>query len=237
MAAPKRHSLLRIRPISTTGRRSTLASSPPLSVNDSEALAVQLLMRSLPALLVRRLLLVSLTDSASYPCVANYGVAAQTGQAAADAFNTALGVSGTSSTAPAVTTTSVAVVVASTTAAAATEACPAVSTVMVMMTTTVGTGATTTTAAVATATAASGTNVQNFAGALGGIGAPPVIETSGDRPFSTDGSTFVNAAAALQRSCSVQHNQCADAANAGTLAGGEEQCETQENACNAFNNV
>jgi hypothetical protein len=198
---------------------------------------VQLLMRSLPALLVRRLLLVSLTDSASYPCVANYGVAAQTGQAAADAFNTALGVSGTSSTAPAVTTTSVAVVVASTTAAAATEACPAVSTVMVMMTTTVGAGATTTAAAVATATAASGTNVQKFAGALGGIGAPPVIETSGDRPFSTDGSTFVNAAAALQRSCSVQHNQCADAANAGTLAGGEEQCETQENACNAFNNV
>jgi hypothetical protein len=108
---------------------------------------------------------------------------------------------------------------------------------MVMMTTTVGVGAATTAAAVATATAASGTNVQTFAGALGGIGAPPVIETSGDRPFSTDGSTFVNAAAALQRSCSVQHNQCADAANAGTLAGGEEQCETQENACNAFNNV
>lgn len=171
--------------------------------------------------------------------MANCGVAAQTGQAAADAFNAALGVSGTSSAAPTVATTSAAVVAASTTAAAATEACPAVSTVMVMMTTTVGAGATTTAAAVATAaaTAASGTNVQTFTGALGGIGAPPVIETSGDRPFSTDGSTFVNAAAALQRSCSVQHNQCANAANAGTLAGGEAQCETQENACNAFNNV
>jgi hypothetical protein len=107
---------------------------------------------------------------------------------------------------------------------------------MVMVTTTVGAGATTT-AAVATATSAPGTNVQTFTGALGGIGAPPVIETSGDRPFSTDGSTFVSAAAALQRSCSVQHNQCANAANAGSLAGGEEQCETQENACNTFNNV
>jgi hypothetical protein len=161
--------------------------------------------------------------------VTNYRVAAQTGQAAADAFNAALGVSGASSTAPAVTATSAAVVAASTAAAAATQACPAACTVVVTMTATVGAGA--------TPTAASGTNVQTFAGALGGIGAPPVIETSGDRPFSTDGSTFVNAAAALQRSCSVQHNQCADAANAGTLAGGEGQCETQENACNAFNNV
>jgi len=48
-------------------------------------------------------------------------------------------------------------------------------------------------------------NVQTFTGALGG--APPaVIESSGDRPFSVDGSTFVNKGAAIQRSCSVQHN-------------------------------
>ena len=47
------------------GRRSTLVSSPPLFVNDSEAPAVQLLMQSLLALLVRRLLLVSLPDPES----------------------------------------------------------------------------------------------------------------------------------------------------------------------------
>jgi hypothetical protein len=52
-----------------------------------------------------------------------------------------------------------------------------------------------------------------------------------------DGDTFVNAAAALQRSCSVQHNACANAANDGTLAGGEAQCETQETACNAADAV
>jgi hypothetical protein len=67
MAALKRHLLLQTRSISTTGRRSTLVSLLPLSVNDSEVLAVRLLMQSLPVLLVRRLLLVSFTDSVSYP--------------------------------------------------------------------------------------------------------------------------------------------------------------------------
>ncbi|KAI1608046.1 hypothetical protein EDD36DRAFT_389389 [Exophiala viscosa] len=82
----------------------------------------------------------------------------------------------------------------------------------------------------------SGTNVQTFTGTLGGA-PPPVISSSGDRPFSVNGDTFVNAAAALQRSCSVQHNACADAANSGALAGGEAQCETQEDACNAADGV
>ena len=44
----------------------------------------------------------------------------------------------------------------------------------------------------------------------------------------------MNAAAALQRSCSVQHNTCANAANSGALAGGESQCETQESECDTF---
>lgn len=52
-----------------------------------------------------------------------------------------------------------------------------------------------------------------------------------------NGDTFVNAGAALQRSCSVQHNACADAANSGALAGGVGQCETQEAACNAADGV
>ncbi|KAK5489728.1 hypothetical protein LTR55_004247 [Exophiala xenobiotica] len=89
-----------------------------------------------------------------------------------------------------------------------------------------------TAAAVAVETAASGTNVQTFTGTLGGP-PPPVISSSGVRPFSVNGDTFVNIGAALQRSCAVQHNACANAANSGALAGGVGQCETQETACNA----
>nr|KAK5448954.1 hypothetical protein LTR18_002042 [Exophiala xenobiotica] len=89
-----------------------------------------------------------------------------------------------------------------------------------------------TAAAVAVETAASGTNVQTFTGTLGGP-PPPIISSSGVRPFSVNGDTFVNIGAALQRSCAVQHNACANAANSGALAGGVGQCETQETACNA----
>lgn len=45
-------------------------------------------------------------------------------------------------------------------------------------------------------------NVQTFTGTLGGA-PPPVISSAGTRPFSVNGDTFVNAGAALQRSCSV----------------------------------
>lgn len=86
--------------------------------------------------------------------------------------------------------------------------------------------------AAAAASTASGTNVQTFTGSLGGA-APAVIESTGDRPFSTDNATFVNKAAALQRSCSVQNNACSDAANSGSLSGGVGQCQTQQTACNA----
>jgi hypothetical protein len=48
-----------------------------------------------------------------------------------------------------------------------------------------------------------------------------------------NGNTFVNAAAALQRSCSIQNNACSDAANAGTIAATVAECGTQETACNA----
>jgi len=64
-----------------------------------------------------------------------------------------------------------------------------------------------------------------------------VISSTGSRPFSVNGDTFVNAPAALQRSCSVQHNACSNAANSGKLAGGQQQCETQEDECNSFNNI
>ncbi|KAH7411432.1 hypothetical protein BKA64DRAFT_639068 [Cadophora sp. MPI-SDFR-AT-0126] len=80
--------------------------------------------------------------------------------------------------------------------------------------------------------AAAGSNVQTFTGALGGA-APPVIESSGDRPFSVNGNTFVNIGAALQRSCAIQNNACSNAANSGALDGGVGQCGDQEKACNA----
>ncbi|TGO61348.1 hypothetical protein BOTNAR_0130g00010 [Botryotinia narcissicola] len=91
-------------------------------------------------------------------------------------------------------------------------------------------------AAVSTGTSATGTNVQTFTGTLGGA-PPPVVSSAGDRPFSVNGDSFVGEGAALQRSCSVQHNACATAANSGSLAGGVEQCETQETACNAASGV
>ncbi|KAF7921676.1 uncharacterized protein EAE98_008523 [Botrytis deweyae] len=87
-----------------------------------------------------------------------------------------------------------------------------------------------------TGTSATGTNVQTFTGTLGGA-PPPVVSSAGDRPFSVNGDSFVGEGAALQRSCSVQHNACASAANSGSIAGGVAQCETQETACNAASGV
>ncbi|UKZ80015.1 hypothetical protein TrVFT333_007779 [Trichoderma virens FT-333] len=80
--------------------------------------------------------------------------------------------------------------------------------------------------------AASGNNVQTFTGTLGGP-APPVISGTGNRPFSVNGNTFVNAGAALGRSCDIQHNACADAVNSGKLSGGVGQCDDQNNQCKA----
>ncbi|TVY93620.1 hypothetical protein LAWI1_G000538 [Lachnellula willkommii] len=78
---------------------------------------------------------------------------------------------------------------------------------------------------------ATGTNVQTFTGTLGGA-PPPVISSAGTRPFSVNGDTFVGEGAALQRSCSVQNNACADAVNSGG-SGSVSDCNTQETACNA----
>ncbi|KAJ0114252.1 hypothetical protein J7T55_010639 [Diaporthe amygdali] len=76
-------------------------------------------------------------------------------------------------------------------------------------------------------------NVQTFTGNLGGA-APPVIENdASDRPFSVNGATFLNKGAALQRSCAVQHNACASAANGGKADISVADCDQQEDACNA----
>lgn len=79
---------------------------------------------------------------------------------------------------------------------------------------------------------ASGNNVQAFTGTLGGP-PPPVISGTGNRPFSVNGDTFVTVGAALQRSCSIQHNNCANDANSGKLSGGVAQCDTQNSQCTA----
>ncbi|POS78380.1 hypothetical protein DHEL01_v203234 [Diaporthe helianthi] len=76
-------------------------------------------------------------------------------------------------------------------------------------------------------------NVQTFTGNLGG--AAPAVVDSGDakRPFSVNGATFVNAGAAIQRSCAVQHNACANAANSGQGDFSVSDCGAQEDECNA----
>ncbi|KAF6829369.1 hypothetical protein CPLU01_08011 [Colletotrichum plurivorum] len=79
---------------------------------------------------------------------------------------------------------------------------------------------------------ASGTNVQTFTGDLGGL-PPPVIQSSGNRPFSVNGDTFVGKGAALGRSCDVQKNKCANAVNSGQLDGEVSQCDEQANQCRA----
>ena len=71
-------------------------------------------------------------------------------------------------------------------------------------------------------------------GTLGGEA--PFVMASGDsaRPFSVNGNTFVNAAAAVERSCSIQFNLCADAVNRGALTGSTvSDCEKQKAGCTA----
>ncbi|KAF2116105.1 hypothetical protein BDV96DRAFT_42961 [Lophiotrema nucula] len=79
-------------------------------------------------------------------------------------------------------------------------------------------------------------NSQSFTGALGGIAATPVVD-SGDakRPFQVKGDTFVNEAAALQRSCDQQFNACANAANAGAADFSSADCQDQKTQCDAAN--
>ncbi|KAF5002730.1 hypothetical protein FGRMN_126 [Fusarium graminum] len=114
----------------------------------------------------------------------------------------------------------------------------------VALKTLVPTGFATKTTAAASATAGKGTkatgsaagdngaDIQSFTGTLGGP-APPVISSDAAKPFSVNGNTFNGAGVALGRSCDIQHNACANAANSGELDGGVEQCETQLEECRA----
>ncbi|KAK1489097.1 hypothetical protein CTAM01_11246 [Colletotrichum tamarilloi] len=83
-----------------------------------------------------------------------------------------------------------------------------------------------------TADAATGTtNVQTFTGTLGGPAPPVTSDPSANKPFSVNGATFLNAGAALQRSCAVQHNACANAANSGSGDISVSDCDAQEDDC------
>jgi hypothetical protein len=75
-----------------------------------------------------------------------------------------------------------------------------------------------------------GGNLQTFAGALGG--APPQVNVGG-RGFEVENnSDFLNLSAALGRSCDVQHNKCANAANSGADFEVSD-CEKQLGDCRA----
>ncbi|KAG7443027.1 uncharacterized protein BT62DRAFT_972783 [Guyanagaster necrorhizus] len=87
-------------------------------------------------------------------------------------------------------------------------------------------------AAAGSAADTTGTNLQTFTGALGGIAAPAV--TAGGRGFVVEGSDdFLNVGAALTRSCSIQHNACADAANSGSADITVGDCDEQSTECEA----
>ncbi|KAE9403943.1 hypothetical protein BT96DRAFT_917128 [Gymnopus androsaceus JB14] len=104
--------------------------------------------------------------------------------------------------------------VAATTAAAAAAATDAADASTSDTSTSVSDAATTT-------DAASGQNLQTFTGDVGGS-LPPAV-TTGERGFVVAGETgdsFLNLSAAIQRSCSIQHNACADAVNSGTGGAG-----------------
>ncbi|KAK1640774.1 hypothetical protein BDP81DRAFT_510131 [Colletotrichum phormii] len=75
------------------------------------------------------------------------------------------------------------------------------------------------------------TDVQTFTGTLGGPAPPVTSDPSADKPFSVNGATFLNAGAALQRSCAVQHNACADATNSGSEDISVSDCDAQEDDC------
>ncbi|KIY71526.1 hypothetical protein CYLTODRAFT_418758 [Cylindrobasidium torrendii FP15055 ss-10] len=78
-------------------------------------------------------------------------------------------------------------------------------------------------------------NLQTFTGSLGDV-TPPAVTANGDGSFSVEGNAdFKNLQNALVRSCDVQHNKCANAANSSGNKGDltVEACGQQQTECNA----
>ncbi|TFK40388.1 hypothetical protein BDQ12DRAFT_664848 [Crucibulum laeve] len=147
--------------------------------------------------------------------------------AQADAFNAAFGINtnfalvaqidnqgrvagGNTAAAPAVTTTAAAAATPVTTAAASAN------------TVTASTGG-----------AATAGNLQTFAGALGGVVAPTVTDLGNGQFQVTGNSAFNSKSNALVRSCDVQNNLCANAANSSGNKNGftVAACNAQQATC------
>jgi len=93
---------------------------------------------------------------------------------------------------------------------------------------------TTTSIAAAKSSSSTSGNLQTFTGALGGVTAPAV--TASGNQFQVEGNSLFNdVQSAISRSCDVQHNDCADAANASGNKGGFTvgACDTQQDQCQA----
>ncbi|KAL1729146.1 hypothetical protein EV714DRAFT_251787 [Schizophyllum commune] len=83
------------------------------------------------------------------------------------------------------------------------------------------------------AAASTAGNLQTFTGALGGVTAPTVTAT-GDGKFQVEGnSAFNSQQSAVVRSCDVQHNKCANAANSSGNQGDltVDACGQQQSDC------
>ncbi|KAF8486043.1 hypothetical protein DFH94DRAFT_808518, partial [Russula ochroleuca] len=78
-------------------------------------------------------------------------------------------------------------------------------------------------------------NLQTFTGALGGVTAPTVSALGNGQFQVENNASFKNLQSALQRSCDVQHNKCADAANASGNKGDltVAACGTQQTQCDS----
>ncbi|KAF9030997.1 hypothetical protein BDZ89DRAFT_1037735 [Hymenopellis radicata] len=90
--------------------------------------------------------------------------------------------------------------------------------------------------AATTAATSTGGNLQTFTGALGSV-VPPAVTDIGGGSFQVAGNaSFKNLQNALVRSCDVQHNQCANAANASGNKGDltVAACGDQQTQCNSL---
>ncbi|PIL35678.1 hypothetical protein GSI_02408 [Ganoderma sinense ZZ0214-1] len=155
--------------------------------------------------------------------------AAKTG-VQADLFNAVFGITTNFASVAVVDDTGKTIAAGSSGAVATTTAAAAATTTAAAATTTSAAAAATSTAAAAT-----GQNLQTFTGALGGVTAPAVTATS-DGQFQVDGnSAFKDLSNALTRSCDVQHNKCANAANASGNQGDltVAACGDQQTQCDA----
>ncbi|KAL1743196.1 hypothetical protein HDZ31DRAFT_41504 [Schizophyllum fasciatum] len=90
-----------------------------------------------------------------------------------------------------------------------------------------------TSSAASSSSGSSAGNLQTFTGALGGVAAP-TVSASGDGKFQVEGnSAFNSEKSAIIRSCDVQHNKCANAANSSGNQGDVtvEACGQQQSDC------